>query len=170
MTLKQVEHASGLSATHLSEIERGRTSPTIGALVRIARALQKEASFFIEAEERDDVAQLLREQAVPFSPSSGVVAESLTPGIPGSGIYAYRVQFERGASGELALPAEDLPGDSVYYVHAGSVAATIGDSTLTLDAGDALQATLSLGHRLRSQGGEPAEVVVVSTRALESRS
>ena len=27
MTLKAVEQASGLSATHLSEIERGRTSP-----------------------------------------------------------------------------------------------------------------------------------------------
>ena len=50
MTLKQVEQAAGLSATHLSEIERGRTSPTIGALVRIARALEKEASYFIETE------------------------------------------------------------------------------------------------------------------------
>ena len=62
MTLKQVEQASDLSATHLSEIERGRTSPTIGALVRIARALQKDASYFIEVEERPDVAHITREQ------------------------------------------------------------------------------------------------------------
>ena len=56
MTLKAVEQASGLSATHLSEIERGRTSPTIGALVRIARALNRDASYFIEREERNAVA------------------------------------------------------------------------------------------------------------------
>ena len=34
MTLKQVESLCGLSATHLSEVERGRTSPTLGALTR----------------------------------------------------------------------------------------------------------------------------------------
>jgi transcriptional regulator with XRE-family HTH domain len=51
LTLKQVESASGLSATHLSEIERGRTSPTIGALLRIARALEKDVSYFIEHED-----------------------------------------------------------------------------------------------------------------------
>ena len=62
MTLKQVEHSCGLSATHLSEIERGRTSPTIGALVRIARALEKDASFFIESEEREEIASHLRAQ------------------------------------------------------------------------------------------------------------
>jgi len=31
MTLKEVANRSGMSATHISEIERGKTSPTIGA-------------------------------------------------------------------------------------------------------------------------------------------
>ena len=44
LTFRQGEEVSGLSATHLSEIERGRTSPTIGALTRIARALGRDAS------------------------------------------------------------------------------------------------------------------------------
>ena len=39
LTLKEVEAKAHVSATHLSEIERGKTSPTVGALVRIARAL-----------------------------------------------------------------------------------------------------------------------------------
>ena len=79
MTLKQVEQASGLSATHLSEIERGRTSPTIGALVRIARALNKDASYFIEAEERPDVAHMTREQVRTVSSKTpGLTIESLT--------------------------------------------------------------------------------------------
>jgi type IV pilus assembly protein PilB len=48
MTLKNVETLSGLSSTHISEIERGMTSPTIGALIRIAHALKKDPSYFIE--------------------------------------------------------------------------------------------------------------------------
>ena len=80
MTLKQVEESSGLSATHLSEIERGRTSPTIGALVRIARALQKDTSYFIEAEERAEVAFVPSEKAKPVESQSGVRIDSGNPG------------------------------------------------------------------------------------------
>src|SRR5262245_3559460 len=88
MTLKQVEQASDLSATHLSEIERGRTSPTIGALVRIARALRKDASYFIEAEERAEAAHVTRELVRPLRAGRGVTIEALTPGVPGSRMFA----------------------------------------------------------------------------------
>ena len=44
LTLKELERVSGFSATHISEIERGKTSPTIGALVRISNALGKDTS------------------------------------------------------------------------------------------------------------------------------
>src|SRR6185503_15856285 len=39
LTLKDLEERGGISATHVSEIERGKASPTVGALSRIARAL-----------------------------------------------------------------------------------------------------------------------------------
>ena len=37
LTLRQVAAAAALSATHISEIERGHTTPTVGALLRVAR-------------------------------------------------------------------------------------------------------------------------------------
>src|SRR6266487_3188146 len=116
MTLKQVENASGLSATHLSEIERGRTSPTIGALVRIARALQKDASYFIEAEERSDVAHVTREASAALPSLPGVRVEALTPGVPGSRIFAYRLVIDGSHPSPIALAAQDLPGHAVYFV------------------------------------------------------
>src|SRR5437870_11388326 len=39
LTLKDLEKRGHISATHVSEIERGRASPTVGALARIASAL-----------------------------------------------------------------------------------------------------------------------------------
>jgi transcriptional regulator with XRE-family HTH domain len=39
LTLKNLEERGGISATHVSEIERGKASPTVGALGRIAQAL-----------------------------------------------------------------------------------------------------------------------------------
>ena len=169
MTLKQVEQAAGLSATHLSEIERGRTSPTIGALVRIARALDKEASYFIEVEERAEVAQVAREQARPIRRPDGVTVESLTPGVPGSRIFAYRLLLDGSAGSELSLPAHDLPGDAVYFVRRGTVEGEIGGTRTTLSAGDALQASFAHGHRLRAVNGGPVELIAVLTRALDER-
>jgi len=168
MTLKQVESASGLSATHLSEIERGRTSPTIGALVRIARALEKDVSFFIEHDERPDVAHHLREQVAGFVAGDGVTAESLTPGIPGSSLFTYRVRLESTPSAELRLAGHDVPGDAVIHVLDGRLATRAGTQAHSLGAGDTLHASLTLAHSLRAEGGAPVEFVLVSTRALET--
>ena len=48
LTLKQIEARVGVSATHISEIERGKTSPTIQALEKIAHALEVLPSHLID--------------------------------------------------------------------------------------------------------------------------
>jgi transcriptional regulator with XRE-family HTH domain len=163
MTLKQVEEASDLSATHLSEIERGRTSPTIGALVRIAKALRKDASYFIEVEERPEVAHVTRETIRPRSVGRGVTLEPLTPGVPGSRTFAYRLLFHAHHDDEVSLAIQELPGDAIYLVRQGSLAAEFGDTRLNLFAGDAVQASFLQHHRIRTLNGESAEVIAVLT-------
>ena len=165
MTLKQVEHVSGLSATHLSEIERGRTSPTIGALARIARALEKDVAYFIEREERPDIAHHLREHAAAAATGAGVTAEALSPGIPGSTLFSYRVRLEPGSPG-LRFAAQELPAEVVVFVQDGNVTAEIGRTPHPLAAGDTLQATLSHAVHLCA-AGSAAECFVISTRDLE---
>ena len=48
LTLKDLEERGGISATHVSEIERGKASPTVGALGRIARALGMRPATLVE--------------------------------------------------------------------------------------------------------------------------
>src|SRR5438132_10445465 len=82
LTLRQVASAAGLSATHISEIERGHTTPTVGALLRVARALEKEPHFFLETERLPEIS-LVRSgderRAIELRAPSGV-SESLTHG------------------------------------------------------------------------------------------
>jgi transcriptional regulator with XRE-family HTH domain len=162
MTLKAVEQASGLSATHLSEIERGRTSPTIGALVRIARALNRDASYFIEREERNAIAHQRWDAARRVQNGAGGVVDALTPGIPGSHLFAYRLQL---GPGEVGLPAQDLPGDAVYYVRRDTVDVSFGDRRIKLTAGDGVQATFTMPHTLSAEG-DGAEVIAILTRPI----
>ncbi len=167
MTLKQVESASGLSATHLSEIERGRTSPTIGALTRIARALEKDVSFFIERDERPEVAHHLREQVAGYVAGDGITAESLSAGIPGSSLFTYRVRLEPTSSTGLRLLAQEAPGDAVLHVLAGRLEAQCPQRSHSLGAGDTLHAALVATLTLRAGGTGPVEFVLATTRALE---
>lgn len=163
LTLKQVETASGLSATHLSEIERGRTSPTIGALVRIARALNKDASYFIENEEREEVAHV-KGAVASLSFPGGASAELLTPGIPGSRVFAYRVRLG-GEGGRIRLAAGALDDVAIYYVKSGTVRTRFGETESTLAPGDAAQASLSIPHDVHAPDGT-AEILFLSTRSM----
>jgi transcriptional regulator with XRE-family HTH domain len=54
-TLKDLEERGGISATHLSEIERGKASPTVGALGRIAHALDVRPATLVEPQSLPDV-------------------------------------------------------------------------------------------------------------------
>lgn len=164
LTLKQVETASGLSATHLSEIERGRTSPTIGALVRIARALHKDASYFIETEEREDIAQV-KGAASTLAFPGGAQAELLTPGIPGSRMFAYRVRLGGADGGRIRLAPSQPDEHALYFVRSGNVQTRFGETESVLAPGDAAQASLAIPHDVHAPEG-PAEILFLSTRSM----
>lgn len=165
MTLKQVESLCGLSATHLSEVERGRTSPTLGALTRLAGALGRETAYFLEPEELPEVAVHRGEDARPEPFGQSLSRASLTAGIPGSQLHAHELRFERGASAKYEAEAGEAEQEALYFVLDGEVELRIGDEATRLSHGDALQVTHALPHVLSRIGHEPARVLVTSTRA-----
>ncbi|MBI5170176.1 MAG: helix-turn-helix transcriptional regulator [Candidatus Eisenbacteria bacterium] len=164
MTLKQVESLCGLSATHLSEVERGRTSPTLGALTRLAVALGRETAYFLEPEELPEVAVHRGGEAKPETLGPSLTSATLTGGIPGSQLTARELRFERGASAAHREDAGDAEQEALYFVLEGEVELRVGDETTRLSHGDALQATHALPHVLSRVGHEPARVLVTSTR------
>ncbi len=169
LTLKQVEEACGLSATHLSEIERGRTSPTIGALARIARALGRDASYFIEADDLPEVAHVPRRRLAGFVTSGGVRIEPLTRGVPGNQLFAYRLTFAPEFSGPLELSAQPQAGEALYLVVRGQVESEFGDQRVTLGPGDAAHGRIQAAHALRAVDGGEAEVIAILTCPLEEK-
>src|SRR5262249_14769606 len=74
LTFKQVGEKAKVSDTHLSEIERGKTSPTVGALVRIAHALGQEPAQLVDDEELPRVAFTRRSERRTWS--AGLLALS----------------------------------------------------------------------------------------------
>lgn len=162
MTLKELDRQSGFSATHISEIERGKTSPTIGALIRIAQALGREPSYFIEAEVLPDIAFVAagsREQGR----LGHAETEALTPGIPGGRLAARLVRLVPGGPPLRLAPHGGCEGG---YVVSGSLDLTVGDETYRLVPGDTLFHQLEEPRVLLATGEGPVELLVFSTAPL----
>ena len=154
MTLKQVADASGMSPTHISEIERGRTSPTVGALLRIARALGKSATYFVEDDELPTVSVVRRherpQRAIVDGDRSVADVDFLTKGIPAGRLRV--VQFQNLSGGEITGPVHQ--GEEILLVTAGKVRVTVGSEDFELSEGDCIQFKGTMPHKFVSIGDE----------------
>ncbi len=163
LTLKQVETGAGLSATHLSEIERGRTSPTVGALLRIARALGKHPAFFVEPRELPEISGSAGLDGT-FEIAAGASARPLSSGIAGGRLHPYSLKLRSSPHG-WAPP--EMRGEVLYFVTSGSVEATLRGAPRVLSAGDAIHARVAVPLRLRAAERADAELIAVFTHPLD---
>lgn len=163
LTLKAVEAASGVSATHVSEIERGGTSPTIGALARVAAALGKRPAYFLEENEIGDVSLVAHSDRIRETAPGGATIERLTTAIPGGRVQVCRVRLAPGAGHRRERHAHD--GTEVVVVVEGRLRVEVGADTFDLDAGDAVHFTASEPHAYVNASREaPAELLWVASR------
>ena len=162
LTLKDVEAAAGISATHISEIERGKTSPTTGALMRIADALSVPVAFFLEERElglasRVPAQDRLRESAGAV----GSWVERLTTAIAGGRLQAARLGL---APGESRLQeAHAHRGEEAAVVIAGRLRFQVGGEIFDLSRGDAIHYRAETPHTFSNPGPEQAVLLWVSS-------
>ncbi len=160
-TLKDVARRCGMSATHISEVERGKTSPTIGALQRIANALGDNPSVFVTDESLPCVAFTRAEDRCDLfltdatgKPDRFQIASA---GIPG-GIMQV---FTRTLSPGETLSMQPRIGEAVMVCLKGMYRLTIGDETVVLREGDTIQFRSDDGYDAEILGDEDHEGVAV---------
>jgi len=168
LTLKNVEAKAGISATHISEIERGKTSPTIGALIRIAEALGKDAAYFIEEEELKDVSFISLEDRAQSELARAVgFKEMLTNSIPSGKINSQLITIKPNPSGEMKLHAHT--GDEAAVVLEGNIIFKIDDKEYSLDEGDSIYylANQEHGYANASNAAEAKMIWFASERRVD---
>jgi transcriptional regulator with XRE-family HTH domain len=148
MTLKQVADASGMSPTHISEIERGKTSPTVGALRKIAHALGKDTAFFVEDRPLPKVSVVKKEDRedllIQGDGETFVNAKGLTDGIPAGRVSAVLIDEKQGAS----ITPDNREGEEAVVMLHGSAEITVGPDVFRLEAGDCLHYGAKDDHRI----------------------
>lgn len=158
MTLKDTELRAGLSATHISEVERGKTSPTIGALIRIAGALSCDVSYFVELEALPEVS-ITRAGDRSSREMGPARIQVQTSGIPGGRLQAVSIQLDGDRKPLVIHPGA---GSFTGFVRLGSIRFETGADVQLLESGDSFHVHLDKPVQLTSAGG-PAEIFVVTT-------
>jgi transcriptional regulator with XRE-family HTH domain len=162
LTLRQVAATAGLSATHISEIERGHTTPTVGALLRVATALGKEPHYFLETERLPEVS-LVRaadEKRTHELKAPRGKSEALTHGIPGNRILASRTTIAPHSTDSDVL---SLPGEEGGLLVSGEIEIHVGEDAFLVKAGDGFHLRSDLPHTVFNKGDVPAVIVWITT-------
>jgi mannose-6-phosphate isomerase-like protein (cupin superfamily) len=141
----------------------------VGALLRIARALGKPATYFVEEEELPTVSVVKLHERTHHAVTEGdrTVAglDFLTTGIPAGRLRV--TELTELASGPLkGTPHE---GEEIVLVTAGAVRVVIGESIYDLTEGDCIQFRSTLPHRFEKLGiQEPKLLWITASEGLVS--
>ncbi len=166
LTLKEIEALSGVSATHISEIERGKSSPTVGALARIAKAMGSEAAYFVEAEELPQVSLVPGDDRRRFRfVEPPVVIESLSGNVPHSRMSVMLMTWERGAVATGEVNRHE--GEEFINVRNGILEVYVDDERHILKEGDSLHYHASSPHRIENIGDAACEALVITVPSFK---
>ena len=155
LTLAQLGQKVSLSASYLSQIERGETMPSLSRLTTIAKALDVEVGYFFE----DDVSVpcvVKLNQGKSLSGTADAIVELLSANPPNKKIQPYRVVSRPGTSRDLP---PTYPGEKFGFVLKGQLTVTVDEEAFVLEAGDSIHYQTHQPHSWRNEGDEECIVV-----------
>ncbi|MEM8849440.1 MAG: XRE family transcriptional regulator [Pseudomonadota bacterium] len=162
LTLRAAAEAAGLSTGYLSQVENGKSVPTLGTLAQIASALGVGLDYFVaETRPVDALSKAAgrRRFSVPGSP---VEYEAVSADYPGSSLVSYILHVPAGYRSETAAHE----GEEVIFILSGAIEQTLGGETMRMQAGDSLHYDGATPHAWSNPGPDPARVLWTGTLAV----
>jgi transcriptional regulator with XRE-family HTH domain len=160
MTLQQLAERVDLDRGHISRLERGEKSPSIGTLQAIAHGLGVSISSLLgESDPHEEVHVVRAGKRKRLSASSQAGAhgiEVVTSAETGSALDMFIVTVGDSGSRTVAHHA----GDEVLYVLEGRVRMHFGSREMVLAKGDSARFPGYLPHSMSAAGTRPARVLV----------
>lgn len=162
LSLERLSKLSGVSRAMLSQIELGRSVPTITVLSRIAVAFQVPVSALFATDSGSRVHLLRLAQTQHLRTSDGqFVSRALFPFLGARNTEFYELRLEPGCQQESEPHAVGTTENLVLA--SGDMAVDVADSSYELAPGDALYFSADVPHAYRNRGAGPAVAYLVVT-------
>lgn len=161
LTLHDVARLSGLSASFLSQAERGKAVPSIVSLMSLCKGLNVEMSYFFETPKGTKISRRASEPEY-IKVDSPVTYVRLSSGLPDEKMDALVLIIPP----KLVFPRDKREGEALYYVLEGRLHIEIGDEPYDLGPGDSLHFNTHMPYAMRTLSRKPCRVLWVGTPPL----
>lgn len=161
MTLQELADATDLTKGYLSKLERGLSEPSVGAALKLAKALKVPVEE-VFAKDEEAIPLVVRRAT---SPAQGI---SSSPRVVSSALPEHKMMaFVLNPSDEPGRkhPMSNHMGEEIMYVLSGEVFLQVGDRKERLVSGDSAHFNASMSHRITSISKKPASVLLVVLQA-----
>ncbi len=158
MSLKTLAEKTGLTASFLSQVERGLAEPSINSLRQIAKALDVPIFYFLMDEEESNPVVRKTERKILKLPKSNLSYELLSPDLN----RKMEVMIGRLGVGASSVDGFSThPGEECIYIIQGSMKVVIGEAEYMLEEEDSIYYFAETPHRLENCGD--GELVYLSS-------
>lgn len=171
MTIKQLSEQIGISASMLSQIERGLANPSIATMKSIADALHEPLyNFFLpnsEENNEDLITRAGQRSKYAFSPIEGAQGRARRP----DGYQCERLSTQKTPN--LVMLRVTLPPHSIShsiprqhedteiaFVENGAVKVQLGDKTVPLNCHDSITILPNIPHRWINESDEDIHLLL----------
>ncbi len=166
-TLQDLSAKTGLSKPLLSQVENGHVMPPVATLLKIARALEVNISYFFQEEEQEQKVSVTRaserkrlsRRSHQDAAEVGYEYESLELHKSRKSMQPLLVTFGVMEKKDMVFYSHE--GEECVYVLEGELEFRTPDEMKTLQEGDCLYFESDVAHAFRTVGSTPARALVV---------
>ena len=151
ISIRGLARKSGLSANALSMIERGKTSPSVSTLYKLADALELPITTFFGEEIEKNAVVFIKSDERPRVPFQRGIWEGLGGENFVGRVEPFVLTLESGANS--GMHAMVHTGHEFVFCLRGQLEYQVEDEFYLLDPGDSLIFSARLRHRWRNAGG-----------------
>jgi transcriptional regulator with XRE-family HTH domain len=159
LSLRELAARSGLSATLLSQVERGVTEPSLSTLRRLAGVFGESVASLFDSSPPAVWISRPGSRSTLAGPHGLIGYERLTPG--NGQLEVLRAILPPGAATSAELWAH--PSTECAYVVAGTLTVQIGDAAHQVLAGESITFDSNQPHLYRNATDSPVEYLVSVT-------
>jgi transcriptional regulator with XRE-family HTH domain len=149
--LGEIAEKAGISTSMLSQIERGKVSPSIDTLMMVCRAQDIDIGELFRRLSPDSPVRLHKSGERLKIERNGIRYEQLmTTQVVAFPIELFLIEIEAGCATEMSGGGHE--GVEMGYVLQGAAQLTVGGSEYRIDESDSIYFSANLAHRLANQG------------------
>lgn len=169
ISIEEVSERSGLSVEQITSIENDQHLPSLGPLIKVARALGVRLGTFMD--DNDDLGPVVcraadREKESSISFSNGatdarkhMVYHSLALKKSGRHMEPFFIDIQPSEEKEFTLSAHE--GEEFIFVMKGQIEIEYGKEKYVLNEGDSIYYDSIVKHHVHGAPGEPAQILAL---------